>query len=292
MSEREVKTRDGRTLRVAEAGDASGTPVMMLHGTPGSRLLDPADVIRARTKGIRLIGYDRPGYGGSDRLQGRNVADCASDVRAIAEALGIDRLGVWGISGGGPHAAACAAMLEGLVPAVAVLGSIAPWGAPGLDYFEGMGESNVEEMQLYLKDPAASRASGLEQRRAMLEADLEAMMDNWQTLLAPVDAAVMGRELGAHLLAQVKEGLAPSDEGWWDDGEAHVADWGFGLTQIRTPVLLMHGRHDRFVPFAHGQWLAQAIPGAEPRLYEDEGHISLLVNRIGEVEDWLLARLR
>jgi pimeloyl-ACP methyl ester carboxylesterase len=199
---------------------------------------------------------------------------------------------VWGISGGGPHAAACAALLEDLVPAVAALGSVAPWGAPGLNYFDGMGESNVEELKLYLKDPAAARASSAEQRRGLLEADLEAMMNEFQSLLAPVDVEAMGRELGAHLLAQMKEGLAPSDDGWWDDGQAHLADWGFGLTQIRTPVLVVHGRHDRFVPFAHGEWLARAIPDAEPRLYEDEGHISLLVHRIDEIEDWLLAHVR
>jgi pimeloyl-ACP methyl ester carboxylesterase len=291
VSERDVTAADGRRLRIAEEGDPNGTPIVWLHGSPGSRLIDPATAARAREKRIRLIGYDRPGYGGSDRLPGRNVADCAADVRAIATVLGIDRLAVWGISGGGPHAAACAALLEGLVPAVAVLGSIAPYGAPGLDYFAGMGEMNVEEIQLQLKDPAASRASGAGHRQELLDADLDAMMESWQTLLSPVDAAVMGRELGASLLEQLKEGLRPSDEGWWDDGVAHLGDWGFGLTQIRLPVLIVHGRHDRFVPFSHGEWLAEAIPTSEPMLSEDEGHISLITNRLDEIEDWLLARM-
>jgi pimeloyl-ACP methyl ester carboxylesterase len=291
VSERDVTAADGRRLRIAEEGDPNGTPIVWLHGSPGSRLIDPATAARAREKRIRLIGYDRPGYGGSDRLPGRNLADCAADVRAIATVLGIDRLAVWGISGGGPHAAACAALLEGLVPAVAVLGSIAPYGAPGLDYFAGMGEMNVEEIQLQLKDPAASRASGAGHRQELLDADLDAMMESWQTLLSPVDAAVMGRELGASLLEQLKEGLRPSDEGWWDDGVAHLGDWGFGLTQIRLPVLIVHGRHDRFVPFSHGEWLAEAIPTSEPMLSEDEGHISLITNRLDEIEDWLLARM-
>ncbi len=291
MSERDVIAADGRRLRIAEEGDPNGTPVLWLHGSPGSRLIDPANGARAREKRIRLIGYDRPGYGRSDALSGRNIADCAADVRSIATTLGIDRLAVWGISGGGPHAAACAALLEGLVPAVAVLGSIAPYGAPKLDYFAGMGEMNVEEIQLQLKDPAASRASGAEHRRELLDADLDSMMESWQSLLSPVDAAVMGRELGASLLEQLKEGLRASDEGWWDDGVAHLGDWGFGLTQIRLPVLVVHGRHDRFVPFAHGEWLAESIPTAEPMLLEDEGHISLLTNRLDEIEDWLLAHM-
>jgi pimeloyl-ACP methyl ester carboxylesterase len=292
MSERNITAADGRTLRIAEEGDPDGTPILWLHGSPGSRLIDPSTAARAQERRIRLIGYDRPGYGGSDRLAGRNIADCATDVRAIAGALGVERMAVWGISGGGPHAAACAALLPDIVPAVAVLGSIAPYGAPKLDYFGGMGESNVEEIQLHLKDPAASRASGAEHRRELLDADLDAMMESWQSLLSPVDAAVMGRELGGSLLAQLKEGLRPSDEGWWDDGIAHLGDWGFGLTQTRSPVLVVHGRHDRFVPFSHGEWLAEAMPTAEPLLLEDEGHISLLTSRLAEVEDWLLARMR
>lgn len=291
MSERNVSGPGGRTLRISDEGDPGGTPILWLHGSPGSRLIDSVSAAHARAKGIRLIGYDRPGYGESSRQAGRNVADCAADVRAIASALGIERLAVWGISGGGPHAAACAALLEGLVPAVAVLGSIAPYGAPKLDYFAGMGELNIEDIQLHLKDPAAARARGAEQRRGLLDCDLETMMKDWHSLLSPADVAVLTPEFGAALLGQIKEGLRPSDEGWWDDGVAHLADWGFGLTQIRTPVLVVHGRHDRFVPFSHGEWLAEAIPTAESLLLEEEGHISLLTNRLDEIEDWLLARM-
>ncbi len=291
MNERDITTRDGRTLRVREDGAADGVPVLSLHGTPGCGLLDPGDVARAQRRGIRLIGYDRPGYGGSDRHAGRNVADCAGDVRSIAAALGIDRLAVWGISGGGPHAAACAALLDGLVPAVAVLGSIAPYGAPKLDYFAGMGKSNVDDIKLELSDPAAARAKAADERRAMLEADVAGLLAAWESIVSPVDAGVLTDEFGAHVLSVTQTGLAPGPEGWNDDGDAHLGDWGFGLTQIQTPVLIMHGVEDRFVPVAHGRWLGEAIPTAETRIYDDEGHLSLLVNRMDEMYDWLLERM-
>jgi pimeloyl-ACP methyl ester carboxylesterase len=291
MSEHDVTTRDGRVLRVAEAGDPAGVPVLYLHGMPGSRLLEPGDVARATRRGIRLIGYDRPGYGGSSRREGRNIADCAGDVRAIADALSIPRLAVWGVSGGGPHAAACAALLSDLVPAVAMLASGAPWGAPRLDYFAGMGEENIVDTRLFFDDRPAARAKADLDAQAMLAGGLDELLDTMRTLLAPVDAALFTDELGAFLLESTKLGLAPGADGWWDDGVADLGDWGFGLTQIRTPVLLMHGRLDRFVPVAHGEWLAQAIPSAEARIYDDEGHISLTVNRLDEVYDWLLARM-
>jgi pimeloyl-ACP methyl ester carboxylesterase len=118
--------------------------VLVHGGTPNSRLLYGPHVELAARQGIRLISYDRPGYGGSARQPGRTIADCTADVRAIAGVLEIDRLAVWGGSGGGPHALACAALLPDLVVAVASLASPAPYGSPGLDYCEGMGEMNAE----------------------------------------------------------------------------------------------------------------------------------------------------
>jgi pimeloyl-ACP methyl ester carboxylesterase len=106
------------------------TSPSVLDGTPGSRLVFEDDVASAERHGIRLISYDRPGYGGSDPRPARSVGDCVEDVRAIAAGLGVTRCGLWGVSGGGPHALACAALLADLVPAVAVLASPAPEGCP------------------------------------------------------------------------------------------------------------------------------------------------------------------
>jgi pimeloyl-ACP methyl ester carboxylesterase len=146
--ERTVATPDGRYLRVEEAGDPSGNPVLMHHGMPGDGHLYAPWVADAKERGIRLIGCDRPGYGGSTPQPGRSVADCTADVRAIAAALGIDRLAVWGISGGGPHALACASLLPELVVAVGSLASVAPYGSPDLDYFAGMGQANIDDTKL------------------------------------------------------------------------------------------------------------------------------------------------
>jgi pimeloyl-ACP methyl ester carboxylesterase len=134
-----ISTEDGRKLRINEAGQPDGVPVLVQRGTPQSGLLYHRWVEDAQSHGIRLIGYERPGYGGSTPHPGRTVASAAKDVAAIARELGLKRLLVWGASGGGPHALACAALLPGLVAAAAVLACPTPYPAEGLDYFAGTG---------------------------------------------------------------------------------------------------------------------------------------------------------
>jgi pimeloyl-ACP methyl ester carboxylesterase len=289
--DRDVTAPDGRTIAVREGGDPNGRPVLVHAGTPNSRLLYPADVALAERQGVRLISYDRPGYGGSTRRPGRTVADCADDVRAIAAALGLERLAVWGISGGGPHALACAALLGDLVPAVAVLASPAPYGAPGLDFWEGMGELNVEDYKLMLEDPVAARDKTERDREEALATGPVELAEILRTLLSAVDAAALDGELAEFLVASWQDGLAPGADGWWDDGVADIADWGFEIAAIATPVLLRHGREDRFVPFGHGEWLAGRIPGVTAILTDDDGHLTLTRRHLASVHDWLLARL-
>jgi pimeloyl-ACP methyl ester carboxylesterase len=288
VRERTVQAPDGRTLLVEEGGDPAGRPILELAGTPNSRHLYGPHLAHAEKHGIRLIGYDRPGYGGSTPQPGRTVADCVGDVRAIADALALDRFGIWGISGGGPHALACAALLADRAVAVASLASLAPYGEPGLDYFAGMGELNVDDIKLMLEDPDAARAKTVTDREIMLTATPEGIRKFMQTLLTPTDAAVLTGELAEHMSRNTKDGLAPGIQGWWDDGWAHIQPWGFEVEAIRLPVMLWHGRQDRFVPFGHGEWLAKRIPGVEPHLTDEDGHLTLIQRRIPAVHAWLL----
>jgi pimeloyl-ACP methyl ester carboxylesterase len=291
ITQRTVRAPDGRTLAVEEAGDPGGRPVLVHNGTPNSRHLYAPAAADAAARGLRLIGYDRPGYGGSTPQPGRTVADCAADVRAICAGLGIDRLAMWGISGGGPHVLACAALLPDLVTAAASLASLAPADAGGLDWFEGMGQDNADDFKLLKSDPEAMRAKLEKEREQTLATSSGGLLDLLRTLLTPTDAAALTGEFAEYLVYTGREGLAPGAQGWWDDGVAHAGPWGFELSAIRVPVLLMHGRQDQFVPFGHGQWLAARIPGVEARLLDDDGHLTLETQRIGEVHAWLADRM-
>ncbi|MGA8296281.1 MAG: alpha/beta fold hydrolase [Acidimicrobiales bacterium] len=284
-----VDAKDGRKLCVDSGGDPDGPSVLIHWGTPNSRLIYAPLLEDAARNGVHLLSYDRPGYGGSSPHPGRRVADCVEDVRAIAAAFGIDRMASWGISGGGPHVLACAALAPDLFCAVASLASIAPYGAEGLDFFAGMGQENVDDMKLYLADPDAARKKAEEDREKTLQATPEQFADLWPTLLSAADAAAMTPELAGYLADAMQAGLAPGVEGWWEDGVAHMESWGFDPAEIGIPMQLWHGAEDRFVPFQHGQWLAERIPGVDAHLTATDGHLTLL-GRVPEIREWLLAR--
>ena len=278
---------DGRTLCAVEAGDPEGRAVFALHGTPGSRLFWHEAVEDAEKRGIRIVAYDRPGYGGSDPAPGRTVVDAADDIAAIADALGIDRYAVYGGSGGGPHALANAVRPERVV-AVAALASVAPWGAEGLAWLDGMGQDNLDEFGATLEGEEALRAYLEKERDSMLSGSPEAIADSLESLLCPPDRACLTGELATYFYDQIKEALRDGVDGWVEDDFVFIKPWGFELEEISVPVQVWHGAQDQFVPVAHGRWLAGRIPGAEEHVYDEDGHLTLQISRIADVHGWLL----
>jgi pimeloyl-ACP methyl ester carboxylesterase len=85
-------------------------------------------------------------------------------------------------------------------------------------------------------------------------------------------------------------GMPETAGGWVDDDLAFTVDWGFDVGAIDRPVLVVHGADDRFVPIAHGHWLAGRIPGAEAWFDDENGHLTLYEGRVLEVHDWLRER--
>lgn len=289
MIRHSLRSADGsRRLNVAEDGDPGGKPVFALHGTPGSMILYWPHVADASRNGIRLISYDRPGYGGSTPHPGRKAADAAKDVEAIADSLGLERFAVWGVSGGGPHALACAALLPKRIVAAATLASPAPYPASGLDWLEGQGEDNVAEFSASLAGPEELGRYLKTQREQLLNAEPEQVTELWESLIPPVDREVFVGGLGGFLVKNMREGFKSSYEGWKEDDLVFVTDWGFKVSDLALPLLLFQGRQDKMVPFSHGEWLAQHIKGAEARLSDDDGHLTLFERRVPEVHSWIL----
>ena len=261
--------------------------MFILHGTPGSRV-GPFPKTRILYElGVRLISFDRPGYGRSDRLDARRVADVAPDVVAIADELDLPRFAVLGRSGGGPHALACAALLPERVTRAGVLVSLAPWAAEGLDWFAGMTDSNVREYTAAASKPELLTAS-LMQTAARIKADPTSHVTALAPELPLSDRRVVA-DVGirALLVANYAEALRDSADGWIDDALAFCAPWGFDLADIKVPVLLWHGEKDVFSPVAHARWLAGQIPTAIISIRPGIAHFAAL-EVMPDVLSWLI----
>jgi pimeloyl-ACP methyl ester carboxylesterase len=260
---------DGRTIAYQVWGVPDGTPVFGIHGTPGSRLGHFPIGDPYTEAGVCFVTYDRAGYGQSSRLPGRSVVDCVGDVVAVAEAMGWDTFAALGGSGGGPHVLACAALLPDRLTRVICDVGIAPWGAEGLDYFDGMVEGNIAEFTEATRGGTALRAL-LEPEAA---ATLERMSGDMRDILGPdyplseEDREVLGNPaFGQALRDDFTEAMRQGVDGWLDDDLAFVKPWGFEITDIAIPVKIRYGPEDTLVPPAHGRWLATHVPGAVEEL--------------------------
>jgi pimeloyl-ACP methyl ester carboxylesterase len=280
VTEIDLEVADGRTLHAYDTapGDAGDRlAVFWHHGTPNIGA-PPEPLFPAAARfGIRWVSYDRPGYGGSIPDPGRDVASAAGDVAAIADAFGIERFGVVGHSGGGPHALACAALLPDRVVAAVSVAGPAPFGADDLDWFEGMAPSGQAALRAAVEGRTAKEA-------------YEASGADDQLEFTPADTAALTGEWG-WLLDVVRPALAAGPGGLIDDDLAIVAPWGFDPSLATIPALLLHGGRDRVVPSSHSEWLARTWPRSELRLSPDDGHISILGSAPAAIE-WLQALAR
>jgi pimeloyl-ACP methyl ester carboxylesterase len=272
VAERDVRLDDGRTLHVFDSGDedADALTVVWHHGSPQTgALLDPLLSATAR-RGMRLVSYGRPGYGGSSRRPGRDVASAAQDVAHVADALGIGRFTVMGASGGGPHALACAALLRRRVTGAVCLAGIAPY-TEEFDWFGGMASPSGLRAALDGREARARYAESEEfDPSSFTAADWAALEGTWSSL---------GQDAG-RAGAQGSDGLV-------DDDVAFVTPWGFDVERVAVPVLVVQGGQDRVVPPAHAEWLVHQLPEGQLWLRPRDGHISVL-DACATGLDWLV----
>lgn len=273
-------------MTVDISGKPDGVPIFLLHGTPGSRSgPKPRSSVLYRY-GIRLITYDRPGYGGSTPQPGRTVADAANDIATIADDLDIGRFSIVGRSGGGPHALACAALLPDRVARTAVLVCFAQPDATDLEWFEGMTPGNTRDFAAASADPLRL-VERLKEQAERTQRDPESLLAQLEAEMTWPDRRVVQDLAIRRLLAQTyREALRSGPHGWIDDVLALRRDWGFSLSAISGRVRLWHGEQDNFAPVSHTRWLARQIRNSEVHVQPGAAHFAS-VEILPDMLDWL-----
>jgi pimeloyl-ACP methyl ester carboxylesterase len=267
-----AKARDGRTLTFVERGAPDGLPVIVCHGTPGSRFARHPDPELYARHGVKMVAYDRPGYGGSDPNIGRSVADAAPDVEAIADELGFERFAVVGGSGGAPHALACGALLGDRVLRVGALVTPAPSDTDDFDFYEGLADINVREFGAAVEGREAVEAF-IEPYVDAIRSDPDAVIEEILSELPEVDRELASRDsFRAVMRESFTEAVRQGVRGWADDDLAFAKPWGFEPEDVHAEVRLWQGELDVLAPRAHGEYVASRLPNARFELLEGGGH--------------------
>ena len=282
-----VDVPDGRRIEFLVAGPEDGMPLVYHYGTPSAAVPYPPMFDEAARRGLRTVVFSRPGYGESTAQPGRSVADVATDTAAVLDALGARRFVTIGKSGGGPHALACAALLPDRCAAAASVAGVAPFGAEGLDWLAGMGKENIEEFGATIAGPDELTRYLEEQAKVLSTVRATDIVEAFGDLVSDVDKRALTGDFAEFVAASFRRAVVHGIEGWRDDDLAFARDWKFRPGE-GAPVAIWQGGQDRMVPYAHGEWLAENVPGARAHLLLDEGHLSLLIRVYGDVLDDLL----
>jgi pimeloyl-ACP methyl ester carboxylesterase len=287
VGEGTLTTSDGRTLTYVARGAEDGFPVIVSHGTPGSRYARHPDPELYERHGVKAVAYDRPGYGGSDAQPGRSVADAAADIAALAGELGFERFAVVGGSGGAPHALACGALLPDRVVRVGALVTPAPPDAESFDFFEGLADLNVKEFNAALEGRDAIEAF-LEPYVEGIRADPDAVIEQILTELPEVDRNLASQPgFRAVMKQSFAEAVRQGSRGWADDDLAFAKPWGFDLEDVTVETRVWQGELDVLTPRPHGEYVAARLPNARFELLEGGGHF--LDQEWTVVLEWLSA---
>src|SRR5512133_2692676 len=250
---------DGRKLSYVARGAEAGFPVIVSHGTPGSRYARHPD------EGL----YERHG------------------VTAVADELGFERFGVVGGSGGAPHALACGALLADRVVRVGALVTPAPPDAENFDFFDGLAELNVKEFGAALEGREAIEAF-LEPYVEGVREDVDAVIEQILTELPEVDRELASRpEFRAVMKQSFTEAVRQGSRGWADDDLAFAKPWGFDLEDVTVETRVWQGELDVLTPRPHGEYVASRLPNARFELLAGGGHF--LDKEWALVLDWLAA---
>lgn len=262
-----ITLEDGRTLWYAGYGPTDGQPVLVLHGTPGSRVLASTLAATAVEAGLHLLAPERPGYGQSEPNPGRVPTDTAADLCAVLDDAGVDSAAVVAFSGGARYALALAAEQPGRVDTIdLVSGSVPPACA----------ESTPRPVRLLSAlANRTPRLFGALARGQRWLAD-RGSPDTVVSLYTTDGADPVPERVAAIAQADFVAALASTPQGFRTESRLATEPFRFDLSAVSAPVTLWHGLQDENVPPDGVQTLADRLPDATLRLFDTTDHLGTL----------------
>jgi pimeloyl-ACP methyl ester carboxylesterase len=279
----------GRRIGYAEFGDANGAPVLAIHGTPGSRFMFALTDRPARKRGLRIIAPERPGYGLSDWCRIASLDQLAADTSGLADALGLDKFAVLGVSGGGPHALAAAAAMPDRTQLLALVSPVGPLA----DARQRIRMSKLHRLiftRVGRSDPACASFFWLVRTMVRVAPDIayRALMQR----VVPADRELLKRdEVKANLQMALREGLRQGVAGARQDLRLFCAPWGLRLEEFDVPTVIWQGSDDPIVPPGGAYYLAEALPHCRLDVIQGGGHY-FVFGQLERVLDTVQAALR
>ncbi len=287
VTDHQLTRPDGRIVAWTESGAAGGRPILRVPGTPGSRYSLRSDRSPWLERGLRVIMTERPGYGASTRLEGRRFAEHADDLAAILDALGIDRLPVYGGSGASPHILALAARHPSRVSAATILVGAAPLVA---DEADQMIDLNALEYRLFHEGRFDEIWQVTVDLRDQIMADPVVALRGTFASSNDVDRAIVeDPDWQRSMVLGLTEALRSGPGGWYDEGLAINGPWDVDPAEVATDLTWWHSDGDRNAPLSAARRLVDQLPNARLQVWSDAGHLTPYL-REPEVLDELLAR--
>jgi pimeloyl-ACP methyl ester carboxylesterase len=267
----QIATTPLGAIEYAVAG--SGTPLLRIHGSPGG--YDHA-IASARTRpediaGFKVIAPSRPGYLRTPLSSGKTPAQQADLYAALLDRLHIERVVVWGVSGGGPSALQFAVRYPqrtlGLVLVVPMLQSRTQYDGP---------LASQSTTSLLLQDFSFWVGMTLMNER-LVAATLPNMMPGFDAG-DPLQMALV-REIGVGF---IPAGLRTAGRANDIEQYRNLGIEALPLKTLSVPTLILHGTADANAPYAGSKAVAGRMPNAELVTYEGGDHY-IIITRAREI---------
>ncbi|NQV52091.1 MAG: alpha/beta hydrolase [Flavobacteriales bacterium] len=283
QTENTIKLSDGRILGYAEYGDSLGYPIFYFHGGQESRLSSKFMDSTAKKLNIRIISPDRPGVGISTYQENRQFLDWGNDITELADFLGLNKYSVFGLSGGAPHVLACLISDSSRIVNASIVAGATPYNYKGtlkgmwfpvklIHWFASW--KNDKQLRKFMQNDFDGLVNKPEKR-----------IKQFQNYLPAPDKKLMTEhpEYGWEFIEGSKESYRQGIDAVVQEWKLYVSDWQMELNTIHSPLNLWYGSSDKMAPTYRGHYYKKELPKSKLKVFENEGHFSLIRNHLEEI---------